>query len=102
MMSALDFGILLHRGKNGYCRGRDFLFIMHHGDADYGYLPSIVGFFFIDYLLGNLAPAKEQDGEGGLLKTPCSESVQYLSFCLAHYLRASMRPMWLRWTLKNS
>lgn len=78
MMSALDFGILSHGGKNGYCGGRAFLFILHQGDADYGYLPSIVGIFFIDYLLGNLAPAKERDGEGGLLKTPFMHTLVYV------------------------
>lgn len=78
MMSALNFVILSHGEKNEYWGGGIFLFVMHQGDADYGYPPSIVGFFFIDYLLGNLAPAKEQDGEGGLLKTPIMHTLVYV------------------------
>lgn len=51
---------------------------MHQGDADYGYLPSVVEIFFINYLLGNSAPAKERDGEGGLLKTPFIHTLVYV------------------------
>lgn len=47
MMFALGFQSLPRRDKNwGYGeRGKIFLFIMHEGDADYGYLLSIVGVF---------------------------------------------------------
>lgn len=47
MMSALGSGSLSHGEKTWRCGkgGKIFLFIMHGGDADYGYLLSIVGVF---------------------------------------------------------
>lgn len=47
MMSALAFGSFSQGEKNWRFGegGKIFLFIMHEGDADYGYLLSIVGVF---------------------------------------------------------
>lgn len=46
-MSALGFGSFSHGEKNWRVEegGKILLLIMHGGDADYGYLRSIVGVF---------------------------------------------------------
>lgn len=58
MTSALNFGILSHGGKNEYWGGVIFLFVMHQGDADYGYPPSIVGIFFYRLSFGELGTSE--------------------------------------------
>lgn len=47
MIFALGFQSLSRGEKHWGCgeRGKIFLFIVHEGDADYGYLLSIVGVF---------------------------------------------------------
>lgn len=81
-MSALGFGSFSHGEKNGRFDegGKILLLIMHEGDADYGYLLSIVGVFI--YLLFFWGTWHQRQKDMAVCVYTCFESV-LLCFSLA-------------------